>query len=75
MGKGKGGEGSQDLKEGEANLFFILSVILRKLVFLIIWFVLRNVLLVSFLCVFIICSLSFDVTIIAEKNFVSAILF
>ena len=75
MGKRKGGEGSQDLKEGEANLFFILSVILRKLVFLIIWFVLRNVLLVSFLCVFIICSLSFDVTIIAEKNFVSAILF
>ena len=75
MGTGKGGEGSQDLKEGEANLFFILSVILRKLVFLIIWFVLRNVLLVSFLCVFIICSLSFDVTIIAEKNFVSAILF
>ena len=75
MGKGKGGEGRQDLKEGEANLFFILSVILRKLVFLIIWFVLRNVLLVSFLCVFIICSLSFDVTIIAEKNFVSAILF
>ena len=59
-----------------ANLFFVLSVVLRCFGFLIIWSTWQNVSWVSFFCV---CSSSFYVNIIAEKSFllcsVLAILF
>ena len=63
---GEGGGGGEQI----ADLFFALSVILRSLFFVIVWSILHNVSpCVLFLCVFILCSLSLYVTIIAGKSF------
>ena len=52
-----------------ASLFFLLSAIIISLIYLIIWFTLHNVAWVSFLCVFLLCALSFYGHIIVEKSF------
>ena len=57
------------IKWGGSNLIFVPSVSLTSWVFLIIWSTLQYVPWVSFFYVFLLCSLTFHVNVIAKKSF------